>query len=107
LAKFFNKNRIGRIKVYLERGKGHFGTVTLIFTVLTLLGVYKDGWAKIFFDYPVLIAVAIVLFYAIIIAMGRFDYVSRIMDEENKIQAEYNPVLTEILNRIKKIEKKI
>jgi hypothetical protein len=46
----FNKNRIGRIKVYLERGKGHFGTVTLIFTVLTLLGVYKDGWAKIFFD---------------------------------------------------------
>jgi hypothetical protein len=106
LAKFFNKNRIGRIKVYLERGKGHFGTIQMISTVFLLIGVYP-GLKDFFFNHWYLIPALIILFYAALIFMGRLDYRLRIMDEENKIQAEYNPVLTEILAKVKKIEEKI
>jgi hypothetical protein len=104
-----NKNRIGRLKVYLERGKGHFGTIQMISTVLILLGVFKDTQIGVFiFAHSlVIIPLLVVCFYALLIFVGRLDYKYRIMDEENKIQAQYNPVLSEILDRVKKIEEKI
>jgi len=93
-----------RLKIYLDRGKGHWGTIQFIPTVLILLKVYEDTTVGrfIFFYAWFTIPVIILAFYILLILIGRFEYKVGLIDKEFSINNSHNPEIKEILESLRK-----
>lgn len=101
-------NTYARWMKYSDRGKLHFGNIQIPLTVVIALGVYKDTViGRWIFAYSyVTIPVIIILFLGALIAIGRYEYKFGLIKKQVSIDNENNPMMSEILERLKKMEVK-
>jgi hypothetical protein len=87
----------------MDRGKIMLGNVQLLLTVFIALGVYKDTTIGIFIFSNSLITFPIItiVFLAILIGIGKFEYDYKIIESQQGIDNEHNPMLKEIHKMLK------
>lgn len=92
---------------YLDRGKIHFGNFQMPLTVIIGLGVYRDTelgrW--IFAYSTITIPLILIVFFAGLIAVGRYEYKFGLIKKQVAIDNENNPMLQSILEKMEKLSK--
>lgn len=101
------RSKTARLFKYMDRGKIMFGNFTLLVSIITALGVYKDTAIGrfIFANSEFTIPAIVVIFLCVLIGIGWVEYRFKIIEKQISIDNENNPMLKEILERLKEIEK--
>ena len=101
-------NIYARWMKYSDRGKLHFGNFQMPLTIVIGLGVYRDTeFGRWIFLYSyVTIPVIVVLFLGGLIAIGKYEYKFGLIKKQVTIDNENNPMLKEVLETVKRLEKR-
>lgn len=89
---------------YLDRGKIHFGNFQMPLTVVIGLGVYRDTTlGRWIFKYSeITIPVILIVFFGVLVAVGRYEYKFGLIKKQVAIDNENNPMLQAILEKLEK-----
>lgn len=104
-----NKRTLVRWKVYFDRSRMYIGYVQFFLVGIVFLKSFKDeAWGDIIFKYSIVsIPVAFFLFVLISLILGYFDSKLGFREEEQRNLSKSNPVMMEVLDQLKQLNKKI
>jgi len=104
-----NKRTIIRWKVYFDRSRMYLGYIQFFLIGIVFLKSFKDNpWGEWIFKYAIIsIPIAFLLFIIISLVLGYFDSKLGLREEEQRNLSKSNPVMMEILDQIKELNKKI
>ncbi len=104
-----NKRTLVRWKVYFDRSRMYIGYVQFFLVGIVFLNSFKDeAWDNIIFKYSIVsIPVAFFLFVIISLMLGYFDSKLGLREEEQRNLSKSNPVMMEVLDQLKHLNKKI
>ena len=104
-----NKRSIIRWKVYFDRSRMYIGYIQFFLIGLVFLKSFKDNpWGEWIFRYAIVsIPVAFLLFVILSLVLGYFDSKLGLREEEQRNLSRSNPVMMEMLNQLKELNKKI
>ena len=104
-----NKRSIIRWKVYFDRSRMYIGYIQFFLIGLVFLKSFKDNpWGEWIFRYAIVsIPVAFLLFVILLLVLGYFDSKLGLREEEQRNLSRSNPVMMEMLNQLKELNKKI
>ncbi len=105
----FNRRSLIRWKVYIDRSRMYIGYIQFFLIGVVFLSDYKDTvWGKFIFDHALIsIPVSIVLFILLSLVLGYFDSRLGLRQEELRNLSRSNPVMMEMLDELKEMNKKI
>lgn len=101
-----NKKAFVRWKIYIDRARMYIGYISFIMIAFMFLNDFKNESIRYFLDenkfitYPVVM----VLFIVFSLILGRMDTKLGVRKEEMRNASIENPVLMEILEKVKNIE---
>lgn len=101
-----NKRTFVRWKIYIDRARMYIGYISFIMIAFMFLNDFDNESIRSFLDdnkfitYPVVM----ILFIVFSLILGRFDTKFGVRKEEMRNASNENPVLMEILERVKNIE---
>jgi hypothetical protein len=104
-----NKRTIIRWKVYFDRSRMYIGYIQFFLIGIVFLKSFKDNpWGEWIFKYAIIsIPVAFLLFVILSLVLGYFDSKLGLREEEQRNLSRSNPVMMEMLNQLKELNKKI
>lgn len=104
-----NKRSIIRWKVYFDRSRMYIGYIQFFLIGLVFLKSFKDNpWGEWIFRYAIVsIPVAFLLFVILSLILGDFDSKLGLREEEQRNLSRSNPVMMEMLDQLKELNKKI
>lgn len=104
-----NKRSIIRWKVYFDRSRMYIGYIQFFLIGIVFLKSFKDNpWGEWIFKYAIIsIPVAFLLFVIISLVLGYFDSKLGLREEEQRNLSRSNPVMMEMLDQLKELNKKI
>ncbi len=104
-----NKRSIIRWKVYFDRSRMYIGYIQFFLIGIVFLKSFKDNpWGEWIFRYAIVsIPVAFLLFVILSLVLGYFDSKLGLREEEQRNLSRSNPVMMEMLNQLKELNKKI
>ncbi len=104
-----NKRTIIRWKVYFDRSRMYIGYIQFFLIGIVFLKSFKDNpWGEWIFRYAIVsIPVAFLLFVILSLVLGYFDSKLGLREEEQRNLSRSNPVMMEMLNQLKELNKKI
>jgi len=103
-----NKRAFVRWKIYIDRARMYIGYISFIMIAFMFLNDFDNETIRSFLDdnkfitYPVVM----ILFIVFSLILGRFDTKFGVRKEEMRNASNENPVLMEILEKVKNIESK-
>lgn len=101
-----NKKTFVRWKIYIDRARMYIGYISFIMIAFMFLNDLNNETIRHYLDdnkwiaYPVIM----ILFLVFSLVLGRFDTKLGLRKEEMRNASSENPVLMEILEKVKKIE---
>ena len=101
-----NKKTLVRWKIYIDRAKMYMGYISFIMIAFMFLNDLNDETIRRFLDdnklftYPVVM----ILFVVFSLILGRLDTKLGLRKEEMRNASTENPVMMEILEKVKKLE---
>jgi phosphotransferase system glucose/maltose/N-acetylglucosamine-specific IIC component len=104
-----NKRTIIRWKVYFDRSRMYIGYIQFFLIGIVFLKSFKDNpWGEWIFKYAIVsIPVAFLLFVILSLVLGYFDSKLGLREEEQRNLSKSNPVMMEMLDQLKELNKKI
>ena len=104
-----NKRTLIRWKIYFDRSRMYIGYIQFFVIGIVFLQSFKDRpWGEMVFKYALIsIPIALVLFILLSLVLGYFDSKLGFREEELRNLSRSNPVMMEILDQIKDLNKKI
>ncbi len=104
-----NKRSIIRWKVYFDRSRMYIGYIQFFLIGIVFLKSFKDNpWGEWIFRYAIVsIPVAFLLFVILSLVLGYFDSKLGLREEEQRNLSRSNPVMMEMLDQLKELNKKI
>ena len=97
--------RIARLKIYFDRSRMYFSYITFIMVFVIFIRDMKISFIKNHFILVLIISIPVII--AGFLFFGWLDDRLGIRKRETEINTEINPVVMEILNRLKSLEKKL
>ncbi len=103
---YINKKALVRWKIYIDRARMYIGYISFAMIAFMFLNDLNDKTIRSFLDdnkfitYPVVM----ILFIVFSLILGRLDTKFGVRKEEMRNASSENPVLMEILEKVKKIE---
>ena len=104
-----NKRSIIRWKVYFDRSRMYIGYIQFFLIGIVFLKSFKDNpWGEWIFRYAFIsIPIAFLLFIILSLVLGYFDSKLGLREEEQRNLSRSNPVMMEMLDQLKELNKKI
>lgn len=104
-----NKRSIIRWKVYFDRSRMYIGYIQFFLIGIVFLKSFKDNpWGEWIFKYAIIsIPIAFLLFVILSLVLGYFDSKLGLREEEQRNLSRSNPVMMEMLDQLKELNKKI
>lgn len=104
-----NKRSIIRWKVYFDRSRMYIGYIQFFLIGVVFLKSFKDKpWGEWIFKYAIIsIPIAFFLFVILSLVLGYFDSKLGLREEEQRNLSRSNPVMMEMLDQLKELNKKI
>jgi hypothetical protein len=104
-----NKRTIIRWKVYFDRSRMYIGYIQFFLIGIVFLKSFKDNpWGEWIFKYAIVsIPIAFFLFVILSLVLGYFDSKLGLREEEQRNLSRSNPVMMEMLDQLKELNKKI
>ncbi len=104
-----NKRSIIRWKVYFDRSRMYIGYIQFFLIGIVFLKSFKDNpWGEWIFNYAIIsIPIAFLLFVILSLVLGYFDSKLGLREEEQRNLSRSNPVMMEMLDQLKELNKKI
>ncbi len=101
-----NKKAFVRWKIYIDRARMYIGYISFIMIAFMFLNDLNDETIRYFLDDNKLITypVVMVLFIVFSLILGRLDTKLGLRKEEMRNASNENPVLMEILEKVKNLE---
>lgn len=101
-----NKKTFVRWKIYIDRARMYIGYISFLMIAYMFLNDIDDENIRSFLDENKLIIypVVMILFFGFSLILGRFDTKLGLRKEEMRNASSENPVLMEILEKVKNIE---
>jgi len=105
----FNKRSLIRWKVYFDRSRMYIGYLQFFLIGIVFLRSYEDKpWGEMIFKYAAIsIPVALLLFVILSLLLGYLDSKLGFREEELRNLSKSNPVMMEMLDQLREINKKI
>lgn len=105
----FNRRTLIRWKIYIDRSRMYIGYIQFFLIALVFLEKYQHTpFGKTIFDYAwISLPVAVILFILFSLILGYLDSKLGFRQEELRNLSASNPVMMEILNELKEINRKI
>lgn len=103
-----NKKALVRWKIYIDRARMYVGYISFIMIAFMFLNDLKDESIRHFLDENKIITypVVMILFMIFSLVLGRLDTKFGVRKEEMRNASTENPVLMEILKKLKNLESK-
>lgn len=104
-----NKRTLIRWKVYFDRSRMYIGYIQFFLIGIVFLKSFKDNpWGEWIFKYAIItLPIAFLLFIILSLVLGYFDSKLGLREEEQRNLSRSNPVMMEMLNQLKELNKKI
>lgn len=104
-----NKRTFIRWKVYFDRSRMYIGYIQFFLIGVVFLQSFKENaWGEFMFKYAIIsIPVAFILFILLSLVLGYFDSKLGLREEEQRNLSKSNPIMMEMLNQLKELNKKI
>ena len=104
-----NKRTLIRWKVYFDRSRMYLGYIQFFLIGIVFLKSFKDNpWGEWIFKYAIVsIPIAFLLFIIFSLVLGYFDSKLGLREEEQRNLSRSNPVMMEMLDQLKELNKKI
>ena len=104
-----NKRSLIRWKVYFDRSRMYIGYIQFFLIGILFFENFRDEpWGKFLFDYALItIPVLLVLFVLLSLFLGYLDSKLGFREEELRNLSKSNPVMMEILESVKNMEKEL
>lgn len=104
-----NKRSLIRWKIYFDRSRMYIGYIQFFLIGIVFLQSFKDrSWGEFIFKYALIsIPVFLVLFVLLSLLLGYFDSKLGFREEELRNLSKSNPVMMEMLDQLKEMNKKI
>jgi len=104
-----NKRTLIRWKVYFDRSRMYLGYIQFFLIGIVFLKSFKDNpWGEWIFKYAIVsIPIAFLLFIILSLVLGYFDSKLGLREEEQRNLSRSNPVMMEMLDQLKELNKKI
>jgi len=101
-----NKKAFVRWKIYIDRARMYIGYISFVMIAFMFLNDFENESIRTFLDEKKFITypVVMILFVAFSLILGRLDTKFGVRKEEMRNASAENPVLMEILNKVKTIE---
>jgi len=101
-----NKKAFVRWKIYIDRARMYIGYISFVMIVYLFLNDFENESIRSFLDNNKLITypVVMVLFMVFSLIPGRLDTKFGVRKEEMRNASAENPILMEILEKVKSIE---
>lgn len=102
----FNKKTFVRWKIYIDRARMYIGYISFLMIAFMFLNDFKNDNIRNFLDENKLISysMVMVLFIVFSLILGRLDTKLGLRKEEMRNSSSENPVLMDILKKVKSIE---
>lgn len=103
---YVNKKAFVRWKIYIDRARMYIGYISFLMIAFMFLNDIDNDEIRSFLDdnklliYPIVM----ILFFGLSLVLGRFDTKLGLRKEEMRNASTENPVLMEILEKVKNIE---
>jgi len=97
--------RIARLKIYFDRSRMYFSYITFIMVFVIFIRDMKNEFIKNHFVLILIISIPIII--AGFLFIGWLDNRLGIRKREMEINTEINPLIIEIINRLKSLEEKL
>lgn len=109
MKSMLNKRTLIRWKVYFDRSRMYIGYIQFFLIGIVFLREFEDKpWGEKVFQYALIsIPIALVLFIFISLVLGYFDSKLGLREEEMRNLSKSNPVMMEMLDQLKELNKKI
>ena len=104
-----NKRTIVRWKVYFDRSRMYIGYIQFFLIGIVFLKSFKDNpLGEWIFKYAIVsIPIAFLVFVILSLVLGYFDSKLGLREEEQRNLSRSNPVMMEMLDQLKELNKKI
>lgn len=104
-----NRRTLIRWKIYFDRSRMYIGYIQFfLIGIVFLKGFANEPWGEKIFQYALIsIPIALILFIFLSLLLGYFDSKLGLREEEMRNLSKSNPVMMEILDQLKEINKKI
>ena len=104
-----NRRTLIRWKVYFDRSRMYIGYIQFFLIGIVFLQSFKDKpWGEIIFKYALIsVPVAVILFVFVSLVLGYLDSKLGFREEELRNLSNSNPVLMEMLDQLKEINKRL
>jgi amino acid permease len=104
-----NKRTFIRWKVYFDRSRMYIGYIQFFLIGIVFLQSFKDRpFGELIFKYAIIsIPIAFILFILLSLVLGYLDSKLGFREEEMRNLSKSNPVMMEMLNQLKEINRKI
>lgn len=104
-----NKRTLIRWKIYFDRSRMYIGYIQFFLIGIVFLQSFKDkAWGEIIFRNAVIaIPVALILFVLLSFVLGWLDTKLGLREEEMRNLSKSNPIMMEMLNELKELNKKL
>lgn len=105
----FNRRTLIRWKVYFDRSRMYIGYIQFFLIGIVFLREFADKpWGQKIFQYALIsMPIALILFIFLSLVLGYFDSKLGLREEEMRNLAKSNPVMMEMLDQLKEMNKKI
>jgi len=104
-----NKRSFIRWKIYFDRSRMYIGYIQFFLIGIVFLQSFKDKpWGEFIFKYALIsIPVLLILFVLLSLILGYFDSRLGFREEELRNLSRSNPVMMEMLDQLREMNKKI
>jgi hypothetical protein len=104
-----NRRSLIRWKIYIDRSRMYIGYINFFLIGYVSLQTFKGrAWADYIFDNPLIfIPLAIILFIGLSLLLGFLDSRLGLREEELRNLSKSNPVMMEMLDELRDINKKL
>ena len=104
-----NRRTLIRWKVYFDRSRMYIGYIQFFLIGIVFLQSFKDKpWGEIIFKYALIsVPVAVILFVFVSLVLGYLDSKLGFREEELRNLSKSNPVMMEMLDQLKEINKRL
>jgi hypothetical protein len=105
----FNRRTFIRWKIYIDRSRMYIGYIQFFLIAIVFMEKYKDtALGQKIFNYALIsLPVAIFLFILLSLILGYLDSKLGFRQEEQRNLANSNPVMMDMLNQLKELNRKI
>lgn len=104
-----NRKTLIRWKIYFDRSRMYIGYIQFFLIGIVFLKEFKDKpWGEKIFEYALIsIPVGLILFIFLSLVLGYLDSKLGFREEELRNLSRSNPVMMEMLDQLKALNKKI